>query len=80
MIEAGAQLASFYTRKFEGWTGFVGFGGLTETKFRMQVTPGVRLYLLGEKQWERHGRIWCKIQGIVKGAIAFETGIIGTQF
>src|SRR3954468_2890735 len=25
MIEAGAQLASFYTMKFQGWTGFIGF-------------------------------------------------------
>src|SRR5438105_4459321 len=49
MIEAGAQLASFYTRKFEGWEGFVGFGGVDECKFRMQVVPGQRLYLLGQK-------------------------------
>src|SRR5689334_19366782 len=48
MIEAAAQLASFYTRKFIGWTGFIGFGGVEETKFRMQVTPGQRLYLLGK--------------------------------
>src|SRR4029450_10814979 len=26
MIEAGAQLASFYTKKYVGWKGFIGFG------------------------------------------------------
>src|SRR3954454_7987601 len=61
MIEAGAQLASFYTRKFEKWEGFVGFGGLEDCKFRLPVTPGQRLYLLGQKVWERHRRICCKI-------------------
>src|SRR5690349_8639153 len=39
MIEAGAQLASFYTKKFIGWKGFIGFGGVDEVKFRQQVTP-----------------------------------------
>ncbi|HEY7087952.1 MAG TPA: hypothetical protein VH518_07675 [Tepidisphaeraceae bacterium] len=78
-IEAGAQLASFYTRKFEGWKGFVGFGGLEECKFRMQVTPGQRLYLVGQKIWERHHRICCKIQGIVQGNIAVEMSIIGVE-
>ncbi len=79
MIEAGAQLASFYTRKFVGWKGFIGFGGVEDCKFRMQVGPGVRMYLLGQKIWERHRRICCKIQGIVDGNLAFETGIIGTE-
>src|SRR4051812_26355298 len=34
MIEAGAQLASFYTREFIKWEGFIGFGGVTDVKFR----------------------------------------------
>ena len=79
MIEAAAQLASFYTRNFIGWKGFIGFGGVEETKFRSQVVPPCRLYLLGKLQWNRHGRIGCRVQGIVKGTLVFETGIIGTQ-
>lgn len=79
MIEAGAQLASFYTRKFVGWGGFIGFGGMEGCKFRLPVGPGKRLYLLGQKHWERHGRIFCEIQGLVDGAIVFECSIIGTQ-
>jgi 3-hydroxyacyl-[acyl-carrier-protein] dehydratase len=79
MIEAAAQLASFYTRMFVGWKGFIGFGGVTDTKFRQQVPPGVRMYLVGLKTWERHGRIGCNVQGLVNGNVTFETSIIGTQ-
>ena len=79
MIEAGAQLASFYTRKFVGWKGFIGFGGADEIRFRAPVTPGQRLYIVGQKTWERHRRIECKIQGLVSGSIVFEATIVGTQ-
>jgi 3-hydroxyacyl-[acyl-carrier-protein] dehydratase len=80
MIETGAQLASFYTRKFVGWKGFIGFGGVDECKFRQQVVPGSRMYVLGLKVWERHHRICCKVQGIVDGNVAFEASIVGTEF
>jgi 3-hydroxyacyl-[acyl-carrier-protein] dehydratase len=79
MIEAGAQLASFYVRKFEKWQGFVGFGGADEIRFRQMVRPGQRLYLLGQKLWERHRRFCCKIQGVSDGSMVFEMQIIGTQ-
>lgn len=79
MIEAGAQLASFYTRKVMGWTGFIGFGGVEDCKFRQQVSPGRRMYILGQKIWERHRRVGCKVQGLVDGALAFEATIIGAQ-
>jgi 3-hydroxyacyl-[acyl-carrier-protein] dehydratase len=79
MIEAAAQMASFYTREFEKWKGFIGFGGVEECKFRMQVPPGKRLYLVGQKVWERHHRICCKIQGVVDGTLAVEMSIIGAE-
>lgn len=79
MIEGAAQLASFYTRIFEKWTGFIGFGGVEECKFRSQVAPGGRLYILCQKVWERHRRISCKTQGVYNGQIAFEASIVGTQ-
>src|SRR4051812_13338359 len=79
MIEAAAQLASFYTRKYVGWKGFIGFGGATDIRFRAPVTPGQRLYIVGQKTWERHRRIECKIQGLVDGGIVFEASIVGTQ-
>jgi len=79
MIEAAAQLASFYTRKFVGWEGFIGFGGATDIRFRQFVPPGVRLYILAEKQWQRHKRIECKLQGLVNGSMVFEATVVGTQ-
>jgi 3-hydroxyacyl-[acyl-carrier-protein] dehydratase len=80
MIEAAAQLASFYTKRVIGWEGFIGFGGVEECKFRQQVQPGCRLYLLAKLLWNRHKRIRCQVQGLVDDTIVFETGIIGVQF
>jgi 3-hydroxyacyl-[acyl-carrier-protein] dehydratase len=79
MIEAAAQLASFFTKRFVGWEGFVGFGSVEECKFRLPVAPGSRLYLVGQKLWERHRRISCRVQGLVNDQIAFECTIVGTQ-
>ncbi len=80
MIEAAAQLASFYTKKILNWEGFVGFGGVDGVKFRGQVTPGCRMYILGQKLWERHRRVFCNVQGIVNGAMVFEAAITGVSF
>jgi 3-hydroxyacyl-[acyl-carrier-protein] dehydratase len=79
MIEAAAQVASFYTKKFVGWEGFIGFGGVEDCKFRMQVAPGRRMYILCKQIWKRHRRILCQAQGIVDGNLAFEASIVGTQ-
>ncbi len=80
MIEAAAQVASFYTRKYDKWTGFIGFGGVDDCKFRAAVTPPTTMYLIGLKIWERHKRIRCNFQGIVAGQLAFEVAITGTEF
>jgi 3-hydroxyacyl-[acyl-carrier-protein] dehydratase len=80
MIETGAQLASFYTRMFVGWKGFIGFGGVDECKFRAQVIPPCRMYIIGQKIWERHKRIRCNVQGMVDGNLVFEAGIMGSEF
>jgi 3-hydroxyacyl-[acyl-carrier-protein] dehydratase len=79
MIEAAAQVSGFFTAKFVGWGGFIGFGGATDIRFRQPVTPGSRLYLITQKFAERHRRIESKVQGLVNGAIVFEATIIGTQ-
>jgi 3-hydroxyacyl-[acyl-carrier-protein] dehydratase len=80
MVEAAAQLASFYTKKFMGWDGFVGFGGVDGVKFRAPVTPNCRLHLLGQKTWDRHRRVGCMIQGLVNGSMVFQAEIIGARF
>jgi len=79
MIEAGAQLASFYSRQYEGWKGFIGFSGADEIRFRVPVSPGCRLYIVGLKIWSRHRRFCCKVQGLVEGTLAFEASIIGQE-
>jgi len=79
MIEAGAQLASFYIRAFVGWKGFIGFGGVDGCKFRTQVVPPCRMYILGQKISERHHRITCNVQGLVNGTVCFEASITGTE-
>jgi 3-hydroxyacyl-[acyl-carrier-protein] dehydratase len=79
MIEAGAQIAGLFTRKFIGWKRFIGFGGVDEGKFRTQVTPPARMYLLAQKLWERHHRVCCAVQGVVDGTVCFECKIIGTE-
>jgi 3-hydroxyacyl-[acyl-carrier-protein] dehydratase len=79
MIEAAAQVCGFYTAKVVGWKGFIGFGGATDIRFRQQVLPGTRLYLVVQQIGHRHRRIESKVQGLVNGAIVFEATIIGTQ-
>jgi 3-hydroxyacyl-[acyl-carrier-protein] dehydratase len=79
MIEAAAQLASFFTKHVLKYPGFIGFGGVEECKFRLPVEPGVRLYIILELQWDRHRRVCCRCQGIVKDQIVFEATIIGTM-
>ncbi|MFN4243643.1 MAG: 3-hydroxyacyl-ACP dehydratase FabZ family protein [Tepidisphaerales bacterium] len=76
-IEAAAQISSFFTTKVMGWQGFLGFGGVDEVRFRGQVVPGQRLYLLAERQWARHRRVQCKTQGLVDGQLVFEGLITG---
>jgi 3-hydroxyacyl-[acyl-carrier-protein] dehydratase len=79
MLELAAQLASFYAKKFIQWNTFIGFGGVEDCRFRQEVAPPTRLYVLGEQIWRRHGRIFCRIQGLNNGTIVFETKILGVQ-
>ena len=78
MIEAAAQMASFYTTTYEDLSGFIGFAGVEECKFRLPVTPGVRLLLLLQKNYVRHRRVGCDVQGIVNGQMVFQARINGT--
>jgi 3-hydroxyacyl-[acyl-carrier-protein] dehydratase len=79
MIEAAAQLASLYSRKYIGLKGFIGFGGVDGVKFRAQVTPPCRMLVLSKKLWHRHRRVCCDVQGVVNGNIVFEAQIMGTE-
>jgi len=79
-IEAAAQLLSFFIKQVYEEEGFVGFGGISQAKFRMAIKPGCRLYLLGHITEARRGRKYvCDVQGVVSGALAFEATISGMR-
>lgn len=77
MVEAAAQLCSFFMRKIYGLNEFIGFAGIDETKFRETVVPGNRLYLLSNIHKVRSRQFSAKVQGVVNDKFAFETIISG---
>ncbi len=77
MVEAAAQLASFYMKRIYGLKGFIGFAGIDKTKFRETVEPGQRLYLLGKIIKFRSRQFSANVQGSVEGKLAFDTIITG---
>jgi 3-hydroxyacyl-[acyl-carrier-protein] dehydratase len=79
MIEAGAQLLSFYVKHVLEEEGFVGFGGIQDAKFRATVEPGDRLYLLGYGISIKSRKHTFKVQGVVNDAMAFEATIAGLK-
>lgn len=79
MIESAAQLLSFFVKQVLNIEGFVGFGGIESAKFRAVVTPGCRLYLLGQIIEKRTRKYTCATQGLVDGTIVFEAIISGIK-
>ena len=79
MIEAAAQLLSFYVKQIVGVEGFVGFAGIKSAKFRATVEVGSRLYLLGHGVKIRSRKHTFMAQGIVDGKLAFEACIEGIK-
>jgi len=83
MIEAAAQLASFFIKRIFELEGFIGFAGIHEAKFRSVVEPGQRLYLLGEisryKKRARTTHVETKVQGVVGDVMAFEALVAGMR-
>lgn len=77
MIEAAAQLASYFTWVLLKDNRFWGFGGVDNVKFRAAVTPPARLYLIGVGTEVRRRRSVCKIQGLVDETMVFEATITG---
>ena len=83
MIEAAAQLSSFFLKEIFQERGFIGFAGIESAKFRSVVEPGQRLYLLGHitnyKSKKRTTRVTMEVQGVVEGTMAFETVVTGMR-
>ena len=77
MIEAAAQFASYITMCNIEKVNFIGFAGVDSVKFRGQVTPGDRLYVLINGTSMKPRRSICQAQGIVNGNLVFEATITG---
>lgn len=77
LLEAAAQLASFCAKKTSHEERFIGFSGLEDVKFRAQVTPGCRLYLLGKFLEIRSRRFKFAAQGVVDDQLIFQAVIVG---
>lgn len=81
MIEAAAQIAAFMIKKFRDEPGFLGFVGCENVKFRGQVSPGQRLYVLGhEIEYRARRRFVCTTQAVCEGELVFEGTIKGMSF
>jgi 3-hydroxyacyl-[acyl-carrier-protein] dehydratase len=79
MVEAAAQLCSFFMKRIYGLKGFIGFSGIDSTKFRGTVVPGDRLYLLGHIHKVRSRQFSAKVQGLVGDKVVFDTVISGMR-
>lgn len=77
MIEAAAQLSSFFVKQIYELTGFIGFASIEMAKFRATVEPGQRLYLLGHITKFKRRKYTCSVQGVVDNTLVFETVVSG---
>jgi 3-hydroxyacyl-[acyl-carrier-protein] dehydratase len=79
MIEALAQLTSFYIGRAVPDIGFVGFGAVDGVKFRGTVVPGQRLVLVGKAVSIRSRMAVFDTQGWVDGKLVVEARITGMK-
>lgn len=79
MCEAAAQLASFYTQRFDLLgSEMVGFGGLEDVRFRDPVVPGDTLHIVTLLTKVRRGRmIVCRFEGFVGERLVFDGSLKG---
>ncbi len=77
IVEAAAQLCTFYYKKCIPDDRFLGFGGVDKVKFRGTVLPGNRLILIAKNLELRPRRATFDCQGVVDGKLVFEGVIIG---
>ena len=77
MVEAAAQLSSFFVKQIYDLKGFIGFASIDSAKFRSVVEPGQRLYLLGHLTKFKRRKYTCTVQGIIDTTLVFETVVSG---
>lgn len=79
MIEALAQLTSFYIGRAFPDIGFIGFGGVDAVRFRATVVPGQRLVLVGKGVSIRSRMAIFDTQGWFDGRLVVEARITGVK-
>ena len=83
MIEAAAQMLSFFLKRIYEEKGFIGFAGIDAAKFRSIIEPGQRLYLLGHITKYKHRKntthVTTSVQGVVDDTMVFEAVISGMR-
>ena len=79
MVEAAAQIGSFFMKRIYGLTGFIGFSGIDRAKFRETVVPGDRLLMLGYISKVRSRQFSCDVQGFVGDKMVFDTRVTGMK-
>lgn len=77
MIEAAAQLCTYYYKRATPDDRFLGFGGVDKVKFRGTVVPGDKLILVAKNLELRPRRAIFDTQGLVGDRIVFEARIVG---
>jgi len=79
MVEAAAQLSSFFVKQIYKLEGFIGFASIDSAKFRSVVEPGQRLYLLGHITKFKRRKYTCTAQGVVEDTMVFEGVVSGLR-
>ncbi len=79
MVEAAAQLASFFYREALGDRGapFFGFGGIDDLRFRGAVRPPARFIVAARRELLRPRMSRFLVQGFVDGRLVFGGKILG---
>ncbi|MHC4618719.1 MAG: 3-hydroxyacyl-ACP dehydratase FabZ family protein [Planctomycetota bacterium] len=77
MVEAAAQLSSFFIKQIYERKGFFGFASIDSAKFRATVEPGQRMYVLGHITKFKRRKYTCSVQGLVGQTMVFDAVISG---
>ncbi|HHT9129192.1 MAG TPA: 3-hydroxyacyl-ACP dehydratase FabZ family protein [Candidatus Wujingus californicus] len=77
MLEAAAQLCTYYYKQTTKDERFLGFGGVDKVKFRGKVVPGDKLIIIAKNKELRSRRAVFDTQGVVDGKLVFEGIVIG---
>ena len=72
MCEAAAQLAGYYSKKYNLMAGMIGFGGLEQVRFRGVVRPGERFVIVNRLLKLRRSIMTCEFQCFVNQNLVCE--------